>query len=76
MSRYSFISFLLLLLLFLLLFIKSILLFSPECLDGAQKFLKPGGISIPSSYTSFIGPIQVSLVEPHPPTLVQRTKSG
>ncbi|XP_023343008.1 protein arginine N-methyltransferase 5 [Eurytemora carolleeae] len=33
---------------------------SPECLDGAQKFLKPGGISIPSSYTSFIGPIQSS----------------
>jgi len=33
---------------------------SPECLDGAQKFLKPGGISIPSSYTSYIGPIQSS----------------
>lgn len=31
---------------------------SPECLDGAQKFLKPTGISIPSSYTSYIGPIQ------------------
>eukprot|EP00850_Spirogloea_muscicola_P017646 SM000154S01381 [mRNA] locus=s154:56254:62451:- [translate_table: standard] len=30
---------------------------SPECLDGAQRFLKPDGISIPSSYTSFIGPI-------------------
>merc|ERR1719238_2666414 len=27
---------------------------SPECLDGAQKFLKPGGISIPCSYTSYI----------------------
>lgn len=23
---------------------------SPECLDGAQRFLKPDGISIPSSY--------------------------
>lgn len=22
---------------------------SPECLDGAQRFLKPDGISIPSS---------------------------
>ena len=33
---------------------------SPECLDGAQKFLKPGGISIPYSYTSFIGPLQSS----------------
>jgi len=33
---------------------------SPECLDGAQKFLKPNGISIPTSYTSFIGPIQSS----------------
>jgi type II protein arginine methyltransferase len=30
---------------------------SPECLDGAQKFLKPNGISIPSSYTSFVTPI-------------------
>ncbi|CAG8470262.1 6266_t:CDS:10 [Paraglomus brasilianum] len=30
---------------------------SPECLDGAQKFLKPDGISIPSSYTAFIAPL-------------------
>ncbi|XP_051129956.1 protein arginine N-methyltransferase 1.5 [Andrographis paniculata] len=30
---------------------------SPECLDGAQRFLKEDGISIPSSYTSFIQPI-------------------
>ncbi|CAG8639921.1 1692_t:CDS:10, partial [Acaulospora colombiana] len=30
---------------------------SPECLDGAQKFLKPGGISIPASYTTFISPL-------------------
>lgn len=30
---------------------------SPECLDGAQVFLKTGGISIPSSYTSFVGKI-------------------
>ncbi|XP_057516470.1 protein arginine N-methyltransferase 1.5 isoform X2 [Amaranthus tricolor] len=30
---------------------------SPECLDGAQRFLKPDGISIPSSYTSFFQPI-------------------
>ncbi|PWZ25585.1 Protein arginine N-methyltransferase 5 [Zea mays] len=33
---------------------------SPECLDGAQRFLKPDGISIPSSYTSFIQPIIAS----------------
>ncbi|KAI5403560.1 Protein arginine N-methyltransferase 1.5, variant 2 [Lathyrus oleraceus] len=33
---------------------------SPECLDGAQRFLKPGGISIPSSYTSFIQPVTAS----------------
>jgi len=33
---------------------------SPECLDGAQKFLKDDGISIPSSYTSFLSPIQSS----------------
>ncbi|XP_015373689.1 PREDICTED: protein arginine N-methyltransferase 5-like [Diuraphis noxia] len=31
---------------------------SPECLDGAQKYLKEDGISIPSSYTSYLGPIQ------------------
>ncbi|KAJ8472242.1 hypothetical protein OPV22_026585 [Ensete ventricosum] len=30
---------------------------SPECLDGAQRFLKADGISIPSSYTSFIQPV-------------------
>ncbi|XP_047327783.1 protein arginine N-methyltransferase 1.5 [Impatiens glandulifera] len=33
---------------------------SPECLDGAQRFLKEDGISIPSSYTSFIQPITTS----------------
>ncbi|KAK3861183.1 hypothetical protein Pcinc_032814 [Petrolisthes cinctipes] len=31
---------------------------SPECLDGAQKFLKEGGISIPYSYTSYLSPLQ------------------
>lgn len=30
---------------------------SPECIDGAQKFLKPDGISIPQSYTSYLQPI-------------------
>ncbi|PNW85217.1 hypothetical protein CHLRE_03g176550v5 [Chlamydomonas reinhardtii] len=30
---------------------------SPECLDGAQRFLAPGGISIPQSYTSFLAPV-------------------
>jgi len=30
---------------------------SPECLDGAQRFLKEDGISIPESYTSFISPL-------------------
>ena len=34
---------------------------SPECLNGAASFLKPGGISIPSSYTSFLGTLFVSL---------------
>ncbi|KAH9798414.1 protein arginine N-methyltransferase 1.5 [Citrus sinensis] len=33
---------------------------SPECLDGAQRFLKQDGISIPSSYTSFIQPVTAS----------------
>ncbi|KAI5477106.1 hypothetical protein MNV49_006834 [Pseudohyphozyma bogoriensis] len=30
---------------------------SPECLDGVMRCLKPDGISIPSSYTSFLAPI-------------------
>lgn len=31
---------------------------SPECLDGAQRFLKPdSGVSIPTSYTSYAAPI-------------------
>lgn len=30
---------------------------SPECLDGAQRFLAPGGVSIPRAYTSFLAPI-------------------
>ncbi|KAG2236581.1 hypothetical protein INT48_000135 [Thamnidium elegans] len=30
---------------------------SPECLDGAQKFIKENGISIPASYTAFASPL-------------------
>ncbi|PRW56786.1 arginine N-methyltransferase [Chlorella sorokiniana] len=30
---------------------------SPECLDGAQRFLKPDGVSIPQAYTSQLQPI-------------------
>ncbi|RKP11211.1 protein arginine N-methyltransferase 5 [Thamnocephalis sphaerospora] len=33
---------------------------SPECLDGAQRFLKPDGISIPSSYTAYVAPLSSS----------------
>ncbi|KAK9834250.1 hypothetical protein WJX81_000077 [Elliptochloris bilobata] len=33
---------------------------SPECLDGAQRFLKPGGVSIPAAYTSFLQPVTSS----------------
>jgi len=33
---------------------------SPECLDGAQRFLKDDGISIPKSYTSYLAPISSS----------------
>lgn len=33
---------------------------SPECLDGAVRFLKPDGISIPSSYTAHIAPLSSS----------------
>lgn len=31
---------------------------SPECLDGAQKFLKDDGVCIPSTYTSYLSPLQ------------------
>jgi len=30
---------------------------SPECLDGAQMYLKEGGVSIPVSYTSYLAPL-------------------
>ncbi|TEB34666.1 shk1 kinase-binding protein 1 [Coprinellus micaceus] len=33
---------------------------SPECLDGAMRFLKPNGISIPSSYTAHLAPLSSS----------------
>ncbi|OCH94445.1 PRMT5-domain-containing protein [Obba rivulosa] len=33
---------------------------SPECLDGAMRFLKPDGISIPASYTAHIAPLSSS----------------
>ncbi|CAG9865400.1 unnamed protein product [Phyllotreta striolata] len=31
---------------------------SPECLDGAQRFLKKTGITIPQAYTSYLAPLQ------------------
>ncbi|KAH7106503.1 PRMT5-domain-containing protein [Auriculariales sp. MPI-PUGE-AT-0066] len=33
---------------------------SPECIDGAQRFLKPDGISIPASYTAHLAPLSSS----------------
>jgi len=33
---------------------------SPECLDGASRFLKETGISIPSSYTAHLAPLSSS----------------
>ncbi|NP_001084480.1 protein arginine N-methyltransferase 5 [Xenopus laevis] len=33
---------------------------SPECLDGAQHFLKDDGVSIPGEYTSYLAPISSS----------------
>ena len=49
---------------------------SPECLDGAQHLLKPGAISIPTSYTSYLAPVTsaklynalASCVDPLKPT--------
>ena len=33
---------------------------SPECLDGAQRYLKPSGISVPCDYTSYVAPLSSS----------------
>ncbi len=33
---------------------------SPECLDGAMRYLKPTGISIPSAYVSTVAPLSSS----------------
>ncbi|TFY74564.1 hypothetical protein EWM64_g9448 [Hericium alpestre] len=33
---------------------------SPECLDGAMRFLKPNGISIPASYSAYLAPLSSS----------------
>lgn len=33
---------------------------SPECLDGAQRFLKEDGVSIPQSYVSFVTPVSTT----------------
>ncbi|EDV21786.1 uncharacterized protein TRIADDRAFT_59862 [Trichoplax adhaerens] len=33
---------------------------SPECLDGAMKYLNEGGISIPSKYSSYLSPFSSS----------------
>ncbi|BEJ15896.1 hypothetical protein CspHIS471_0505010 [Cutaneotrichosporon sp. HIS471] len=33
---------------------------SPECIDGATRFLKPGAVSIPTSYTAHLAPIASS----------------
>ena len=35
---------------------------SPECLDGAQRFLKPDGVSIPQAYTSHFAPVSAHRV--------------
>ncbi|XP_058818609.1 protein arginine N-methyltransferase 5 [Topomyia yanbarensis] len=35
---------------------------SPECLDGAQKQLKPDGISIPCKSTSYLNPVMTSKI--------------
>uniref|UniRef100_A0A8D8CZL7 Protein arginine N-methyltransferase n=2 Tax=Culex pipiens TaxID=7175 RepID=A0A8D8CZL7_CULPI len=35
---------------------------SPECLDGAQKHLKPDGISIPCKSTSYLNPVMTTKI--------------
>lgn len=47
---------------------------SPECLDGAMRFLKPDGISIPSSYTAYLAPI--SSPKLHNELLLNTSKTG
>lgn len=34
----------------------------PECLDGAAGLLRPGGVSIPAAYTSFLAPVSAHTV--------------
>ncbi|KAJ3395356.1 hypothetical protein HDU92_006012 [Lobulomyces angularis] len=49
---------------------------SPECLDGAQKFLKSSGISIPCSYTSYLNPISSTKLHQQVSTLPQSKLSN
>ena len=47
---------------------------SPECLDGAQKFLKEDGISIPSSYTSYVAPTSSACLQADLPSILEQGK--
>ena len=47
---------------------------SPECLDGAQKFLKEDGISIPSSYTSYVAPTSSTCLQADLPSNLEQGK--
>ncbi|KAK3086104.1 hypothetical protein FSP39_013632 [Pinctada imbricata] len=47
---------------------------SPECLDGAQRFLKEDGISIPSKYTSYLAPLQSEKLHNEVRTLKEKDK--
>ncbi|KAL0486888.1 type II arginine methyltransferase [Acrasis kona] len=47
---------------------------SPECLDGAQRLLKKGGISIPCDYTSFLSPLNSAKIYSEVKTFVTSAK--
>ena len=59
---------------------------SPECLDGAQRFLapkglrglnEPGGVSIPVDYTSYLAPVAAGKLwneAKHSKTLIQTSR--
>jgi protein arginine N-methyltransferase 5 len=47
---------------------------SPECLDGAQTFLRSDGISIPSSYTSHLCPVSSAKLHALVSTAIDKEK--
>ena len=49
---------------------------APECLDGAMRFLKPNGISIPTSYMPYIAPVTTPALHSAIKTGMSQTSSA